>query len=56
MSASIGKPVSRLEGADKVTGQARYTADTQIAGVLYAVIVPATQPHARILQDRYGGC
>ncbi len=50
MSASIGKPVSRLEGADKVTGQARYTADTQIADVLYAVIVPATQPHARILR------
>jgi xanthine dehydrogenase YagR molybdenum-binding subunit len=48
MSALIGKSLSRLEGVDKVTGKARYSADTQIAGVLYAALVPATRAHARI--------
>jgi xanthine dehydrogenase YagR molybdenum-binding subunit len=48
MSALIGKPLSRLEGVDKVTGQARYSADTQVAGILYASIVPATHAHAHI--------
>jgi xanthine dehydrogenase YagR molybdenum-binding subunit len=45
---SIGTSIDRLDGAEKVTGQARYTADTYIKGVVYAVIVGSTRPHARI--------
>lgn len=45
---SIGASIDRLDGAEKVTGQARYTADTYIKGVVYAVIVGSTRPHARI--------
>lgn len=35
----IGRPVDRVEGAQKVTGQARYTADTPMDGLAYAVLV-----------------
>ncbi|HEX7115139.1 MAG TPA: xanthine dehydrogenase family protein molybdopterin-binding subunit [Steroidobacter sp.] len=45
---SIGAPIDRLEGVDKVTGRARYTADTPMNGVIHAVMVCSTRPHARI--------
>jgi CO/xanthine dehydrogenase Mo-binding subunit len=32
----IGKPVPRVEGPDKVTGRAKYSADYQPAGLLWA--------------------
>ena len=44
----IGKPATRIDGRAKVTGQAKYTADVQLPGMLYAAIVPATVPHAHI--------
>lgn len=47
---SVGAPINRLDGAEKVTGQARYTADTPMKGVLHAVIVGSTRPHARIVR------
>ncbi|PIF73507.1 xanthine dehydrogenase molybdenum binding subunit apoprotein [Variovorax sp. 54] len=37
----IGKAVSRLDGPDKVSGRARYTADTFVADATHAVIVTA---------------
>lgn len=45
---SIGISIDRLDGTEKVTGRARYSADTPIKGVLHAVIVGSTRPHARI--------
>jgi len=48
MSGGIGQIVSRLDGPAKVSGRARYAADTPVADVTYAVIVPATRPHARV--------
>jgi xanthine dehydrogenase YagR molybdenum-binding subunit len=48
MSGGIGQAVRRLDGPDKVSGRARYAADTPVADVTHAVIVPATRPHARI--------
>ncbi|MHC9293051.1 xanthine dehydrogenase family protein molybdopterin-binding subunit [Mycobacterium sp. LTG2003] len=39
MADSVGRPVNRVEGRDKVTGKAVYTADTAVAGVTYAVLV-----------------
>ena len=44
----IGRRVSRLDGPDKVTGKARYAADVPAAGVVHAVLVPATIPHGRV--------
>ncbi|HYO66675.1 MAG TPA: xanthine dehydrogenase family protein molybdopterin-binding subunit [Archangium sp.] len=45
---SIGKPVSRLDGVEKVTGKARYTFDVQLPGMLWGKWVVSSLPHARI--------
>lgn len=45
----IGKSVERWDGLAKATGRARYTADMQLPGMLYACFVNATVPHAKIL-------
>ncbi|ATB41733.1 oxidoreductase [Cystobacter fuscus] len=45
---SIGKPVSRLDGIEKVTGRARYTFDVQLPGMLWGKWVVSPLPHARI--------
>lgn len=44
----VGKPLPRLDAVLKVTGQARYTFDVQLPGMLYGRIVSSTVPHARI--------
>ena len=46
--AAIGKDVPRLDGRAKVTGAAKYTADVNLPGMLYARMVVASVPHARI--------
>ncbi|CAN7620989.1 xanthine dehydrogenase family protein molybdopterin-binding subunit [Pararhizobium sp. LjRoot255] len=38
----IGKPLTRVDGRSKVTGKARYAADFNQPGQLYAVLVSAT--------------
>ena len=48
MNGAMGQPVSRLDGYAKVTGSARYTADTPIDGVQHAVLVPSTIPHGSV--------
>src|SRR6201998_1556278 len=45
----VGHGVERWDGHAKVTGRARYTADVQLPGMLYASFVNATVPHAKIL-------
>lgn len=40
--------VARRDGPAKVTGAARYVADTPLRGALHAVVVPATRPKGRI--------
>src|SRR5215469_5559401 len=44
----VGKPVPRIDGALKVTGRARYTADMQLPGMLYASVATSRLPHARV--------
>src|SRR5689334_7677616 len=51
MARSIGQPVSRVEGVQKVTGAARYTADTPIEDPAYAILVQAQIPHGRVTAD-----
>ncbi|MEU8626527.1 xanthine dehydrogenase family protein molybdopterin-binding subunit [Streptomyces sp. NPDC048669] len=44
----LGAPVVRREGRDKVTGAARYSAERDLPGCLYAWPVPATVPRGRV--------
>jgi len=39
-----GRPI-RHDGADKVTGRARYSADITLPGLLHAKIVRSPHPH-----------
>src|SRR5262245_46742820 len=45
----IGKPIDRVDAAQKVTGRARYTADVQLPGMLYARRVVSAVAHGRIV-------
>ena len=48
MSPSIGRAVDRVDGPDKVTGRARYTAEIALPDLAHAVIVGATIPSGRV--------
>ena len=45
----VGTRPVRHDGVDKVTGRARYAADTAMPGLLYARVVRSPHAHARIL-------
>jgi xanthine dehydrogenase YagR molybdenum-binding subunit len=44
----IGAPYDRVEGPAKVTGEALYTADVRIDGLVHAAVVPSGVAHGRI--------
>ncbi len=44
----VGKRKMRLDAYEKVTGQAKYTSDIQLPGMLYAKFLRANLPHASI--------
>ncbi len=44
----VGKPHTRLDGPERVTGEAQYTYDLQLPGMLSAKILRCPYPHARI--------
>jgi xanthine dehydrogenase YagR molybdenum-binding subunit len=46
--AVVGKRTPRMDGALKVTGKARYTADVQLPGLLHARRLVSPHAHARI--------
>jgi len=46
----IGKPVPRVDAVDKVTGAARYGADVNLPGQLWAKFLHSPHGHARILR------
>ena len=46
---TVGKPVSRVEGPDKVAGRARYPADILLPGTLWGKALRSPLPHARIV-------
>lgn len=48
---NVGAPVSRVEGRDKVTGAARYAADTPLPGLVHAVIVQSDIPHGTVTEE-----
>src|SRR5574341_1857542 len=44
----VGHRVNRVEGYEKVTGEARYVADIVLPGMLVGRILRSPYPHARI--------
>jgi CO/xanthine dehydrogenase Mo-binding subunit len=45
----VGRPLGRIEGESKVTGQARYAADVLRPGQIWGKCLRSPLPHARIL-------
>ncbi|HJL70043.1 MAG TPA: molybdopterin cofactor-binding domain-containing protein [Anaerolineales bacterium] len=45
----VGKPLPRVDGYSKVTGQAEFTVDVDLPGMLHGKILRSPHPHARIL-------
>lgn len=45
----IGQSIPKLDAMAKVTGQAKYTADLKLPGMLYAKVLRSPFPHARIV-------
>ena len=46
---TVGKALPRIEGEGKVTGQTKYAADLPFENLLWAKILRASVPHARIV-------
>lgn len=46
----IGDPIDRIDGREKVTGSARYSADTKLPNLLHGVLVMSTVPSGTIRQ------
>lgn len=44
----VGHSVARVDGLEKVTGQAKFVGDIAVPGMLYGKILRSTFPHARI--------
>jgi CO/xanthine dehydrogenase Mo-binding subunit len=47
---AVGKPLPRLEGADKVTGKTQFAADFLIPGALWGKVLRSSVPHARLVR------
>ncbi|HYI15217.1 MAG TPA: xanthine dehydrogenase family protein molybdopterin-binding subunit [Thermomicrobiales bacterium] len=45
---TVGQPLSRVEGVEKVTGRAVYTYDVRLPGQLYARVLRSPHPHAHV--------
>ena len=48
INPSIGQPISRLEGHDKVTGAAKYAGEFSVEGLLYGYVVNSTISKGKI--------
>ena len=47
---TIGHVTPRVDAMARVTGQAKYTNDIKLPGMLYARVLRSPHPHARILR------
>ncbi len=45
----IGKPLPRIDGIEKATGQAKFTVDMVMPGMLHGKFLRSPHPHAKIL-------
>lgn len=48
LTHAVGAPMTRIEGREKVTGQAQYTFEHELEGMAYAWIVQATVAKGRV--------
>ena len=48
--AIVGQPTPRIDGAARVSGEARYTYDVQLPGMLWARVLRSPHPHARVVR------
>lgn len=46
----VGKPLNRRDAREKVTGQAKYSGDMKLPGMLYGKILRCPYPRAKILR------
>ena len=47
---TLGENYSRVDGPAKLRGWAQFTADIEMAGMVYAKVLRSTYPHARLLR------
>jgi xanthine dehydrogenase YagR molybdenum-binding subunit len=45
---SVGRPATRIDGLQRARGEARYTADIQLPGMLHAAVLRSPYAHARV--------
>ena len=45
----IGQSVPRVDGVEKVTGQAKFVGDLAVSGMLHGKIIRSSYPHAKII-------
>ena len=45
---TVGNPSGRVDGVEKVTGQAKYTGDISLPGLLEGRVLRSPFPHAAI--------
>jgi 4-hydroxybenzoyl-CoA reductase subunit alpha len=46
----VGKPIPRVDGSPKATGEAKFTVDIVLPGILHGKILRSPYPHAKILK------
>jgi xanthine dehydrogenase YagR molybdenum-binding subunit len=44
----VGRPVERVDGFERARGEARYTADIQLPGMLHTAVLRSPHAHARV--------
>lgn len=47
---TVGRPAPRVDGRERATGQAMFTADVRLPAMLHAVVLRSPHPHARVSQ------
>ena len=46
---SVGRPATRVDGAERARGEATYTADVRFPGMLHAAVLRSPHAHARVV-------
>jgi CO/xanthine dehydrogenase Mo-binding subunit len=49
--AEVGRPASRIDGLQRARGEARYTADVRLPGMLHAAVLRSPHARARVKMD-----
>ena len=47
---AVGKPITRQEGPDKVSGNFQYAADVNLPGMIWGKVLRSPYPHAKIVK------